>query len=50
VPARPSAGWSDVASKTSVPLEKPWRIFTPDKQDDGLLEFYAWGMHQPRLA
>lgn len=23
--------------------EKPWRIFTPDEKDDGLLEFYSMG-------
>jgi hypothetical protein len=27
--------------------EKPWRIFTPDARDDGLLEFYGMGsMHR----
>ena len=34
-------------SKDFLHWEKPWRIFTPDKQDDGLLEFYGMGgMHQ----
>ena len=26
-----------------VRWEKPWRIFTPDARDDGLLEFYGMG-------
>src|SRR4051794_17745412 len=30
-----------------VRWEKPWRIFTPDARDDGLLEFYGMGgMHR----
>ncbi|HEX5273550.1 MAG TPA: hypothetical protein VFW33_23805, partial [Gemmataceae bacterium] len=30
-------------SKDFLRWEKPWRIFTPDKKDDGLLEFYGMG-------
>jgi hypothetical protein len=34
-------------SKDFLHWEKPWRIFTPDQKDDGLLEFYGMGgMHQ----
>jgi hypothetical protein len=34
-------------SKDFIQWEKPWRIFTPDEKDDGLLEFYGMGgMHQ----
>jgi hypothetical protein len=34
-------------SKDFVRWEKPWRIFTPDEKDEGLLEFYGMGaMHQ----
>ncbi len=30
-------------SKDFLHWERPWRIFTPDKKDDGLLEFYGMG-------
>jgi hypothetical protein len=30
-------------SKDFLSWEKPWRVFTPDKKDDGLLEFYGMG-------